>query len=112
MSKGAIDVMTRNMCYELGKFGIRANTVIVGATYNDRWEGMTEEDYEKKRANWPVGRESYPEDMANAVYFLASDMARTVSGCELRVDSGVLACLLKYDKDWDGKIDERVYKLK
>jgi|LSQX01.2.fsa_nt_gb NAD(P)-dependent dehydrogenase (short-subunit alcohol dehydrogenase family) len=51
---------------------------------------------EYKRANWPIGMESYPEDMANAVYFLSSDQAQTISGCELRVDSGVLACLLQY----------------
>lgn len=112
MSKGAIDVMVRNMCYELGKFGIRSNVIIVGATFNDRWEGMTEEDYAKKRANWPVGMESYPEDIANAVYFAGSDMSKTMSGASLLIDSGVMSCMLSYDKDWDNKFDDRAYKMK
>lgn len=106
-SKGAIDVMNRNMCYELGKFGIRSNLIIVGAVYNDRWADYTPEDYEKKRANWPVGIESYPEDIANAAYFLSSDQAKTISGSELTVDSGVMSVLLSYNKNWDAEKDSR-----
>jgi len=106
-SKGAIDVMNRNMCYELGKFGIRSNLLVVGAVYNDRWSAYTPEDYEKKRANWPLGMESYPEDIANAAYFLSSDQAKTISGTELTVDSGVMSVLLSYNKNWDAEKDER-----
>lgn len=106
-SKGAIDVMNRNMCYELGKFGIRSNVIIVGAVYNDRWVDYTPEDYEKKRANWPVGIESYPEDIANSAYFLCSDQAKTISGSELTVDSGVMSVLLSYNKNWDAEKDSR-----
>lgn len=106
-SKGAIDVMNRNMCYELGKFGIRSNVIIVGAVYNDRWVDYTPEDYEKKRANWPVGIESYPEDIANSAYFLCSDQAKTISGSELTVDSGVMSVLLSYNKNWDAEKDAR-----
>ncbi|MBE7038520.1 MAG: SDR family oxidoreductase [Ruminococcaceae bacterium] len=106
-SKGAIEVMNRNMCYELGKFGIRSNLIIVGAVYNDRWVNYTEEDYEKKRANWPLGMESYPDDIANAAYFLSSDQANTISGSELTVDSGVMSVLLSYNKNWDMEKDER-----
>ena len=106
-SKGAIDVMNRNMCYELGKFGIRSNLLVVGAVYNDRWSCYTPEDYEKKRANWPVGIESYPEDIANAAYFLCSEQAKTISGSELTVDSGVMSVLLSYNKNWDAEKDQR-----
>ncbi|MBC8595915.1 SDR family NAD(P)-dependent oxidoreductase [Qingrenia yutianensis] len=111
-SKGAIDVMNRNMCYELGKYGIRSNLLVVGAVYNDRWSCYTPEDYEKKRANWPLGMESYPEDIANAVYFLSSDSAKTISGSELTVDSGVMSVLLSYNKNWDAEKDEREKLLK
>ncbi len=106
-SKGAIDVLNRNMCYELGKFGIRSNLIVVGAVYNDRWAAYTEADYEKKRANWPLGMESYPEDIANSAYFLSSDKARTISGSELIVDSGVMSVMLSYNKNWDNEKDER-----
>lgn len=106
-SKGAIDVMNRNMCYELGKYGVRSNLICVGAVYNDRWSEYTPEDYEKKRANWPLGKESYPEDIANAAYFLCSDQAKTISGSELAVDSGVTSVLLSYNKNWDAEKDIR-----
>ena len=106
-SKGAIDTMNRNMCYELGKFGIRSNLIVVGAVCNDRWADYTPEDYEKKRANWPLGMESYPDDIANAAYFLSSDQAKTISGSEMTVDSGVMSVLLSYNKNWDAELDDR-----
>lgn len=102
-SKCAIASFNRSIAIELGKYGIRCNCVIAGAIWNDRWTGMTEADLEARRANWPLGRESLPDDIANAVYFLASDEASTVTGTELVVDSGAMASLLKYDKDWDRK---------
>ncbi|MBE7092916.1 MAG: SDR family oxidoreductase [Clostridiales bacterium] len=111
-SKGAIDVINRNMCYELGKFNVRSNLIIVGATFNDRWADYTPEDYENKRKNWPLGMESYPEDIANAAYFLSSDQAKTISGAELTVDSGVLAVLNAYNKNWDSEIDNRINLMK
>lgn len=106
-SKGAIDTLNRNMCYELGKFGIRSNIIVVCAVCNDRWICYTEEDYEKKRANWPLGMESYPDDIANAAYFLSSDQAKTISGSEITVDSGVMSVLLNYNKNWDAETNER-----
>ena len=68
---------------------------------NDGFLKQTEEEKEARRANWPIGRESYPEDIAKSVYFLASDDSRTITGTNLVVDSGVTACLLKYEKNWE-----------
>ena len=59
---------------------------------------LTEEQISEKRANWPLGLESTGEDIANAVYFLSSDQAKTITGAELAVDSGLLTCLLSYSK--------------
>ncbi|MDD5603270.1 MAG: SDR family NAD(P)-dependent oxidoreductase [Eubacteriales bacterium] len=100
-SKSAIDSFNRSIAVELGKYGIRCNCVIPGAIWNHRWIGLTENEIAAKRDNWPVGRESQPEDVANAIYFLASDQASTITGTNLVVDSGVSANLLKYDKNWD-----------
>lgn len=102
ISKGGIEVMTRNCAYELGKYGIRVNCLVAGAIVNDKFLEQTEEEKERRRANWPLGRESYPEDMAKSAFFLASDDARTITGTSLVVDSGVTACLLQYQKDWEG----------
>lgn len=102
ISKGGIEVLARNSAYELGKYGIRVNCLIAGAIVNDKFLEQTEKEKEKRRANWPLGRESYPEDMAKSAYFLASSEASTITGTGLVVDSGVTACLLQYQKDWEG----------
>lgn len=96
MSKGAIASMVHNLAFELAEYGIRVNQVLPGAIRTDRWEGISPEEEARRRSNWPLGIESSPEDIANAVYFLASDQAKTITGTELPVDSGVLTCLLKY----------------
>lgn len=101
ISKGGIEVLARNCAYELGKYGIRVNCVIAGAIVNNKFLEQTEEEKEARRANWPLGRESYPEDIAKSVFFLASDEANTITGTSLVVDSGVSACMLKYDKNWE-----------
>ncbi len=101
LSKCGIDGLHRSIAYELAKYNIRCNCLIAGAVWNDRWEGMTEEDFASRRDNWPLGIESYPDDIANAAYFLGSEQSATITGTELVVDSGVTACLLKYDKNWD-----------
>jgi len=96
-SKGALATLVRSMAVELAEYGIRVNQVIPGAIRTERWDGLTDEQIAARRRNWPAGVESTGEDIANAVYYLASDQARTITGTELAVDSGVLACLLSYN---------------
>lgn len=100
-SKAAIASICRSTAYELGPYGIRCNLIVAGAIYNNRWDPLTQEEIEARRKNWPLGKESQPEDIAKAVYFLASDQSPTITGCELAVDSGVSVCLLQYDRDWN-----------
>ncbi|MGI6634634.1 MAG: SDR family NAD(P)-dependent oxidoreductase [Christensenellales bacterium] len=101
ISKGGIEVLARNAAYELGKYGIRVNCLVAGAIVNEKFMEQNEEEKEARRANWPIGRESYPEDIAKAALFLASDDSRTITGTSLVVDSGVTACLLNYQKNWE-----------
>ena len=101
LSKCAIDGLHRTIACELAKYNIRCNCLIAGAVWNNRWDGMTEEDYAARRSNWPLGIEGYPEDIADAAYYLGTDLSAKVTGTDLVVDSGVTASLLKYDKDWD-----------
>ena len=84
----------------LGCLGIRVNAILAGAVRTDRWDGLSEEEVEKRRARWPVGHESTPEQIAAAVAFLCSDAAGTISGAEIPIDSGIGACLLAYNKNW------------
>lgn len=101
ISKGGIEVLVRNSAYELGKYGIRVNCLVAGAIVNEKFLEQTEEEKEARRANWPLGKESYPEDIAKSVFFLASSEANTITGTSLVVDSGVSACLLRYQKEWE-----------
>ena len=96
-SKGALNALARSMAIELGVYGIRTNCIIAGAIKTERWDGLTEDQIAKKRANWPVGIESTGEDIANGVFYLGTDLSKTVSGVELTIDSGVLVSLLPYN---------------
>ena len=98
ISKGAVASMVHNLAFELAEYGIRVNHLIPGAIRTERWDGISEEEAARRRSNWPLGMESTGEDIANAVYFLASDQAKTITGAELAVDSGILTCLLNYSK--------------
>ena len=100
-SKAAINAMMRCMAVELGYLNIRANALLAGAIWTDRWAAQTEEQTIQRRKKYPAGRESSPEEIANAVYFLCSDQARTITGTELTVDSGISICLLPYNKEWN-----------
>jgi NAD(P)-dependent dehydrogenase (short-subunit alcohol dehydrogenase family) len=100
ISKAAIGGMTRSLAVELGCLGIRVNAILAGAVRTDRWDGLSDEEVEKRRSRWPVGQESTPDQVAAAVAFLCSDAAGTISGAEIPIDSGIGACLLAYNKNW------------
>ena len=100
VSKAAVGGMVRSLAVELGPLGIRANAILAGAIRTDRWEGLSDEQVQERRDRYPAGKESSPDEIAAAVAFLASDEARTVTGVEMPVDSGIGVCLLKYNKNW------------
>ena len=99
-SKAAIGGIARSLALELACLGIRVNAILAGAIRTDRWDVLTDEEVAARRARWPSGVESSPEDIAAAVAFLCSDSAHTITGTEIPIDSGIGACLLQYNKDW------------
>jgi NAD(P)-dependent dehydrogenase (short-subunit alcohol dehydrogenase family) len=81
-SKSAITALTRTMANEWHEFGIRANSVLPGAV-------ATERVMAKIRAANVLGGETNftePEELANAIVFLLSDLASGISGQSLTVD--------------------------
>jgi len=94
LSKGGLNALVHSMAVELAPYGIRANVILAGAIRTDRWEGISPEVEAARRANWPLGIESTGEDIANGVYYLGTDLSKTVTGTELVIDSGILASLL------------------
>ena len=100
VSKAAVGGMVRSLAVELGPLGIRANAILAGAIRTDRWDPLSPEEVQERRDRYPAGKESSPDEIAAAVAFLASEEARTVTGVEMPVDSGIGVCLLKYNKNW------------
>jgi NAD(P)-dependent dehydrogenase (short-subunit alcohol dehydrogenase family) len=93
-SKGGLINMTRAMAIDHGKDGIRVNCVAPGDVDTPMLRseaeqlGMNWEDFLREASNRPLARIGKPEDIANAVLFLVSDMASWITGATLVVDGG------------------------
>jgi NAD(P)-dependent dehydrogenase (short-subunit alcohol dehydrogenase family) len=92
-TKGGIEAFTRAIALDLAPFGIRANVVGPGAIHTEEFEAEGPEAKERRGQTVPLGRVGYPEDVAGAVAFLASEDASYITGQVLYVDGGMLAQL-------------------
>jgi meso-butanediol dehydrogenase/(S,S)-butanediol dehydrogenase/diacetyl reductase len=93
-AKAGLISLTRSLAVRYGRHGVRANAVAPGTIRTPVWRERLEKDpqvFEKLAAWYPLGRVGEPEDVANAVLFLASDEAAWITGVVLRVDGGLLA---------------------
>lgn len=90
-SKGGVQMMMKSLAQELAPKRIRVNAIGPGAirTPINRSAWETEEAYARLMELVPYRRIGEPEDIANAVVFLASDMADYVNGVTLYVDGGM-----------------------
>jgi NAD(P)-dependent dehydrogenase (short-subunit alcohol dehydrogenase family) len=89
-TKGAVEVLTRNLAKELGPRGIRVNAIAPGAIDTDMAQVFlgTEEGREYIKSLQALKRIGQPDDIADAVLFLASDQSRWVAGRSLEVSGG------------------------
>ena len=90
-SKSAVIGLTRMMALELGKYGIRVNCILPGATDTEMLrEVFVAEPGLKKilEEGTPLGKMALPEDQANAAVFLASELASHITGEQLVVSGG------------------------
>jgi 3-oxoacyl-[acyl-carrier protein] reductase len=89
-SKGGVLAMTKKLAKELGPFGIVVNGVNPGSSPTDMMQGWPQEILDGIIKNTPLGRMCAPEDIANAVAFLASDAAGFVNGVTMDVNGGLV----------------------
>ncbi|QEM12522.1 SDR family NAD(P)-dependent oxidoreductase [Mucilaginibacter rubeus] len=90
-SKTAIEGMTRAMATELSPQGIRVNCIAPGFIATDMSAKALNNDparMQKVMNRTPMGKLGEPADVAEAVYYLATDSAKYVTGVILQVDGG------------------------
>jgi 3-oxoacyl-[acyl-carrier protein] reductase len=88
-SKGAVITITKSAAKELAPLNIRVNAVAPGIVKTERFEELYEASGDKineRIEKIAIGRLGTPQDIANAVAFLASDRASYISGQILGVD--------------------------
>ncbi|MEV0408851.1 SDR family oxidoreductase [Actinoallomurus sp. NPDC050550] len=101
-SKGALNALARSIAIDEARFGVRANTVCPGSVDTPMLRSAArgfcdggEEAVAALIASWgrghPLGRVARPEEVAEAIAFLASDRAGFITGVALPVDGGLLA---------------------
>ena len=87
-SKGAVIAFTMALAKELAPSGIAVNCVCPGVIDTDMLLEYTDDDKKELKAQTPLNRLGTPQDVANAVYFLASDNATFITGQVITVDGG------------------------
>ncbi len=96
-SKGGVVLLTKQVALDFAKSGVRVNCVCPGATMTPMIERFVskspnpEKTFEDLAKMHPMGRMAKPEEIANAVLFLASDESSFVTGQALAVDGGLTA---------------------
>ena len=89
-AKAGVIGLTKALAKELGPSGIRVNCVAPGAIETDMTAFLTPEDRAALAGEAPLGRMGTPEEVAEAVRFLAGEEARFITGQVLRVDGGMV----------------------
>ena len=98
-AKGGVVSVGRSLAQELGKSGIRVNTISPGFVRTpllDRWlnsEPDPQASLVRVQGFHPLGRIGTPQDIGNLVVFLASDYAGFISGANITIDGGLIPTL-------------------
>ncbi|XP_023021777.2 estradiol 17-beta-dehydrogenase 8 [Leptinotarsa decemlineata] len=87
-SKAGVELLTRTASQELGKMGIRVNTILPGMISTPIVETVPEKVQEKFMSMIPLKRFGRPEEVAEVIAFLASDKSSYITGASITVTGG------------------------
>jgi NAD(P)-dependent dehydrogenase (short-subunit alcohol dehydrogenase family) len=93
-AKAGLISYTKALALELGRYGIRANIVCPGTVKTQAWQARVDKNpqvFEALKKWYPLRDFATPDDIADAVLFLASQAARVITGVALPVDGGLMA---------------------
>jgi NAD(P)-dependent dehydrogenase (short-subunit alcohol dehydrogenase family) len=109
VTKGSLRILTKLLANEFGRQGIRCNSITPGPIRTPAWGrgGVVDklarewgmeleaaiEHFVRDVRGMPLGRIGEPEDVAGLVAFLASDLAKQITGSDFRVDGGQIATI-------------------
>ena len=94
VSKAAVDQLTRCSALELAPKGVRVNAVNPGVVVTNLHKrgGMSEENYaaflENSKNTHPIGRAGEPAEVADLIFYLASEKAAWITGATYSIDGG------------------------
>ena len=86
-TKAAVNLLTKTWAAEYGAKGVRVNAVSPGPTRTEGTDAMGE-GLEQLAAQAPAGRPASPDEIAEAIVFLATDRSSFIHGAKLAVDGG------------------------
>lgn len=89
-SKAGIIGFTKSIALELGSRNIRCNAIAPGFIETEMTDKLNEESIKQWREAIPLKRGGSPEDVANCVVFLASNLSSYITGQTIHVDGGML----------------------
>jgi NAD(P)-dependent dehydrogenase (short-subunit alcohol dehydrogenase family) len=99
VSKAGVDQLTRCAALELAPYGVRVNAVNPGVVVTEihKRGGMSAENYENflehSKTTHPIGRVGDPKEIAELVFYLASEKASWITGATYQIDGGrALTC--------------------
>jgi 3-oxoacyl-[acyl-carrier protein] reductase len=88
-AKAGVVMFSKHLAGEVGRSGVRVNCLAPSAVLNDRMrQHMTAEQLDDLAGAFPLGRIGRPEDVAEAVLYLASDAASWITGATLDLTGG------------------------